>query len=875
MPLSAGTRLGPYQILAPIGAGGMGEVYSATDTRLHREVAIKVSAERFSERFDREARAIASLNHVNICTLYDVGPNYLVMELVEGPTLAERIKSGAIPLEESLKIAHQIGDALEAAHEKGITHRDLKPGNIKIKPDGTVKVLDFGLAKLSRDSAGNTDGAVGEDSPTVTMGMTQAGVILGTAAYMAPEQARGKRVDKRADIWAFGVVLFEMLTGQKLFKGEDISETLAAVIKEEPAWDSVPAKVRRLLKKCLEKDPKHRLRDIADAWDLLDNVSGDAPASVMQPRSLLWPALAAAMALIAVAVGFGWWRATRPVEHPLVRLDVDLGPDVSLNVSGSPSGQRVIISPDGSRLVYLASVAGGRPKLFIRRLDQPNATELPGTEDARSPFFSPDGRSIGFLAGDKINKISVEGGAVVPVSGVPGITGGSNATWSDDGIFFSRPFAGVVRIPAAGGSPTPVTELINGEFGHLVPQVLPGGKAVLFAAYPAPAADGASIDVVSLDNHRRKKLLAGAASPRYVPTGHLLYMNKGVLFAVAFDPDRLETHGEAIPILDDVAGGGALNEAGQFDFSQTGTLIYLKGHGPAGQSMSVLQWLDSGGKKQPLVPKPGVYFTPSFSPDGKKLALSIREGSSRDIQVYDLQRETWTKLTFGDGDYGRPIWSPDGNYIVFGSTKGMFWTRADGGQPQQLTSSTEAQYPTSFSPNGKQLAFYEQGAAPPQIWTVPLEDQAGQLKARKPEPFLKSQFSDGLAMFSPDGRWLAYQSNKSGQYEVYVQGQGRTETVSNGGGQNPVWSRNGHELLYQAGDQMMAVSYAVNGDKLVLDKPRVWAAKLGGTQWDLAPDGKPVAVVTPLDAPEAPKQDHEVVFLQNFFDYLRQHVPTK
>jgi serine/threonine-protein kinase len=418
--------------------------------------------------------------------------------------------------------------------------------------------------------------------------------------------------------------------------------------------------------------------------------------------------------------------------------------------------------------------------------------------------------------------------------------------------------------------------LENGEFGHLLAQVLPGGKAVLFAAYPTASANGTGIEAVSLDNHRRKKLLPGGASPLYVASGHLLYVNKGVLFAVPFDADRLETRGEAVPILNDVATAGGLNEAGQFDVSQTGTLVYVKGQGGGGFPVSGIQWLDSGGKTQPLIAKPGSYFDPSLSPDGKKLAVAVGEGSNRDIQVYDLQRETWTKLTFGDGNYARPIWSPDGNYIVFGSTgRGIFWTRADGGQPQSFTSGPAAQYASSFSPDGKTLAFYESGSALAQIWTVRLEEQGGTLKAGKPEQFLKSQFYDSRPAFSPDGRWLAYQSGGTGpaESELYVQGQGQRETVSNRG-QYPVWSRNGHELLYQAGDQILAVSYSVKGDKLVLDKPRVWAAKLGGAQWDLAPDGKRVVVATPVETAEAPKQEHEVVFLENFFDELRRRVPV-
>src|SRR6266852_821135 len=391
MPLSAGDKLGPYEILAPIGKGGMGAVYRAHDPRTGRDVAVKVSAERFSERFDREVRAVASLNHPNICHLYDVGPNYLVMELVEGSTLAERIKEGPIPGEEALAIAKQIVEALDAAHEKSIVHRDLKPGNVMLKPDRSVKVLDFGLAKIGPRTASSGDEQDVEHSPTISMAATQAGVILGTAAYMSPEQARGKAVDKRADILAFGVVLYEMVTGKRLFQGEDLTETLAAVVKEKPDLSDAPPQVRRLIQRCLEKDPRKRLRDIGDVWELLDEEAPVVPGAPEAPSGwkpvLAWAA-AAIFAVVAAVALWALWRATSPVDRPLVRLDVDLGADVSLPpVAESNRGSGVAVSPDGMRLAY---VSGTPPKLFTRRLDQPKATELPGTQGAFAPFFSAD-----------------------------------------------------------------------------------------------------------------------------------------------------------------------------------------------------------------------------------------------------------------------------------------------------------------------------------------------------------------------------------------------------------------------------------------------------------------------------------------------------
>jgi serine/threonine-protein kinase len=872
MPLSPGDKLGPYEILAAIGAGGMGEVYRAHDTRLRRDVAIKVSAEHFSERFETEARAIASLNHPNVCTLHDVGPNYLVMELVEGETLAERIAQGAIPLDEALTIAKQIADALEAAHEKGITHRDLKPGNIKIKPDGVVKVLDFGLAKM-----GGTPTAKSDNSPTLTMGATQAGVILGTAAYMAPEQARGKVVDRRADIWAFGVVLYEMVTGQRLFRGEDLSETLASVIKDEPKLERVPSKVQRLVRSCLKKDPKQRLQAIGD-WSLL--LEDQAQPAKAQGTKLPW--VVAALAIIGATVAL-WvpWRSEQQVGRPLVRLDVDLGADVSLP---APSYWRtVVISPDGAGLVY---ASGSPSKLFTRRLDQPKATELPGTEGASCPFFSPDGQWIGFRSSSNLNKVPVAGGAVVPLRHLAAFWG---AAWGDDGnIIVSEYLKGLTRIPADGGPTEAVAELGGGEVALDLPQILLGGKALLFAAVPAAdaGADRDAIEVLRLADHHRKILARGGESPLYLATsgraGHLVYVNKAKLFAIPFDPDKLETHGTAVSVLEDVAydKGGV----GQFDFSAApsghGTLVYRKSSGVA-PGITVLQWVDPSGKREPLRVKPGIYEHPSISPNGKRVALTVTEGGSRDIWVYDPQRDAMTRLTFDGADHSGPTWSPDGQSVVFSSPLGIFQTRADGaGQPQALTQSKVTQ-PASFTPDGKRLAYEDWGTGSSRIWTMPLEEQEGQLKAGKPEQFFKSGFGEVAQAFSPDGRWLAYFSNESGKPEVYVRpfpppisGHGGKWLISNSGGMEARWSRTARELIYRSGDQFMAVSYTVKDDTFVPEKPRVWIDKLGGMEWDLAPDGKRVLVLTPVESAEAPKPEHEVVFLINFFDELRRRVPA-
>ena len=646
MSLSVGERLGPYETLAPVGAGGMGEVYKARDTRLGRIVAIKLCKEQFSERFEREARAVAALNHPNICQLYDVGPNYLVMEYVEGETL-----KGPLQLDEAMPIIRQLIDGIEAAHDRNIVHRDLKPANIKITPEGVVKVLDFGLAKASTpEPEGNP-----ETSPTLTLEATVAGTVLGTAAYMAPEQARGKTADKRSDVWSFGVVVYELLTGKRAFQGESVVETLGAVIHQEPDWGAVPERARRLLRWCLEKNPKRRLQAIGDARRVLEEVPErveEAPA----PSRWSWLSwsVAAALALALAVLAWASWRATRPVEHPLVRLDVDLGSEVSLPAPNAFTSN-VVLSPDGTRLVYVASVAGGRQKLYTRRLDQPQATELPGTEGAVGPFFSPDGLWVGFYTPGKISKISVEGGAVVPLTEIDLNTYGGS--WGEDGnIIVSEPIhRGLLRIPSGGGPSTVVMERANGDSGVRDPQVLPGSKAVLFVAYKgSPDPDKASIDVFTFADRRRKTVARGGVSARYLPTsnrtGYLVYANRGTLFAVPFDLERLETRGTAVPVLDDVAYGteGPAALGAKFAFSPSGTLVYRKGIGAA-SAMTTVQWLDSAGKKQPLLDKPGVYSAPRLSPDGKRLAMQVLEGSDAHIWVYDQQRDAWTKLTFGAG----------------------------------------------------------------------------------------------------------------------------------------------------------------------------------------------------------------------------------
>jgi serine/threonine-protein kinase len=901
----------------------MGEVYRAKDTKLGREVALKILPASFTNdpervaRFRREAQVLASLNHPHIAQIHGLeevnGTQFLVLELVDGESLDKRIAGGRIPVDEALSIAKQIAEALEAAHEKGIIHRDLKPANIALTKDGAVKVLDFGLAKAVETTAGLVDAMT---SPTITSPamLTGIGVILGTAAYMSPEQAKGRAADKRSDVWAFGCVLFEMLTGGQAFKGEDVSDTMAFVLTRDPDWATLPPDtprlIWRLLRRCLERDRTRRLDSAADARLEIDeamaaplgvDVGAAQPGSASRSawsRALPWT-LAASLVGLTIAVVLLWapWRAETRVDRPLLRLDVDLGAEVSLPAPIA-GGTSVVISPDGTRLVY----ASGTPvKLFARRLDQPKATELPGTQGASRPFISPDGQWVGFQASGKLNKISLEGGAVVPLGDIA-TANYAGASWSEDhNIVVSEAFGrGLLRFPAAGGAPEIVAPIGNEEIAFTLPQVLPGGKAILFASATAALdVDTLTIEVLTLADRHRKIVARGGQSPRYLPTssrvGHLVYVNRAILFAIPFDLDKLETRGTAVPVLDDVAYQSG-NGMGQFDVSRTGTLVYRRAGGGA-SGIATLQWVDPSGRKEPLQAKPGAYLYPSLSPDGKRVALVVAEGG-HDVWVYDPQRDAMTRLTVG-GFNAFPTWSPDGQSVVFASAGvGIFQTRADGAsQPQALTQTKTLRTPWSFTPDGKRLA-YSESVRNPQIWTLPLEDRGGQVKAGTPEPWLKSSFIDTNPVFSPDGRWLAYQSNESGTFEVYVRafaspssGSGGKWLISNSGGVTPRWSANGHDLVYQSGDQAMAASYTVQGDAFVAEKPRVWIPKLGGTLFDVSPDGRRVAVLTPVagyadqvnvtthidgsSSADASKQEHEVVLLLNFFDELRRRVPVK
>jgi serine/threonine-protein kinase len=878
MPLTPGTRLGPYEITAPLGAGGMGEVYKARDTRLNRLVAVKVSNEQFSERFESEAHAVAALNHSNICTLHDVGPNYLVMEYIEGTPL-----QGPLPVEQALKYAIQICDALDAAHKKGIIHRDLKPANILVTKTG-VKLLDFGLAKTVR-------GAKPPDERTLTMALTAKNEIVGTLYYMSPEQlqaqATGLEVDARSDIFSFGLVLYEMLAGKRAFEGATPASVIAAIMERPaPSVAGAPPALDRVLKTCLAKDPDDRWQTVRDLKRELEWIAG-APAEAAAAQTaaahhgfLPWVA-AGALALIAAASSWIAYRSMRPPElKPLVRLEVDLGHDVLL---GAVGGSDVIISPDGARIAYLS-----RGHLFTRRLDQPSATELAVAQGATSPFFSPDGQWIGFTANAKLRKVSVEGGAEVVLCDAGSSYTGND--WGEDGtiVMALRPSTGLFRVSAAGGAPVPITQLQGEERTHRWPQILPGGKAILFTAQNSIVGyDDASIQVVTLADRHTKTVQRGGTFGRYVAVsgdkGYLTYVNRGTLFAVPFDPVKLETSGSPVPVLPQISYSSQFGSA-KLSFSRTGTLVYRSSD--LDTSRVAIQWLGSDGKPQPLLDKPGLFVNPRLSPDGQLLAVRNELHPNSGVWIYDLRRDTLTPLAL-DTTASHPVWTPDGRYIAYGTSQGIFWIRADGGgKPQPLTQSKETQFPTSFSPDGKRLAYFQfeqQGG--PDLWTVPVKYDGQELKAGNPEVFLQSPAGARDPSFSPDGRWLAYASNESGNYQVYVRAfpdKGGRWQISTTNGTSPIFSPNGRNLFFYdvLDDRVMVASYSAKGDVFLPDKPRVWSGQNValplnasiGAQYDVAPDGKRIAAGT-YTGGSNPTDSGHVIFLENFVDELQRKVP--
>ncbi len=891
MTLVPGTRLGPYEVLSLIGAGGMGEVYRARDTRLNRDAAIKVlpgllagDRDRLS-RFEREAQMLAALNHPRIATIYgleDGGPVLgLAMELVEGPTLAERLASGPIAVAEALSLARDMAEALEYAHERGIIHRDLKPANIKITPDGSVKILDFGLAKALNPTPSSTNLA---NSPTLSVAATGAGVLLGTAAYMAPEQARGQVVDRRADIWAFGCVLYEILARRAPFPGETLTDVLASVVTREPQWDALPAetphRIVALLRRCLRKEPRDRLRDVGDARIEIEEVQKAPSAIAIEPRPAravgplrIW-LTAALVGLVLGALTVGtiarvWWTPPSRVRLP-VRLTAALPPKTSLSLG---RGAAVAISPDGLKVVFVAGT-GGRVSLYVRALDAFDSTPLTGTDGAANPFFSPDGQWVGFFAGGKLKKVALSGGQPVTLCDAP--TGRGEAWTRDDVIFFTPSSgSGLWRVSAGGGKPEEVTKRLEGELSHRWPTVLPDGRSILFTVWNDTGFEGARIVAHSLSTGQRTAIVEGGSYPRLVfadaarRTGYLVYARTSGLVAAPFDADRMQITGAAVPVLDGVVTN--LSGGAHFSLSDDGALVYVAGG--LVESERRVAMVDRNGTKRPLATIRGMSLFFQLSPDGKRLARSNPGGPNRDIWIHDIDRNTSSRLTYRDNS-SYPIWTPDGTRVIFSSglpDPNLFWRPSDGsGTDERLTTSPHAQFPNVVSPDGRFLVYVEgRATGGSDLWILPMEGD------RTPRPFLQTPFNETEAAFSPDGKWLAYQSNESGVFEVYVQAfpsGGRKRLISTEGGRWPLWSRNGREIFYRNRNGMMAVAVreepAESGAGLAVDKPRLLFEGSFEEVYSLTPDERFVVIEIDSDA-SAPTAVHVVL---DWLEDLRRRV---
>ena len=862
-------------------------MYRARDGKLGRDVAIKVLPDEFAQdterlrRFQREAKVLAALNHPNIASIYGLeqseSTHYLVLELVPGETLAERIARGPIPVDEALDIASKIAEALEAAHEQGIVHRDLKPANIMLTPDDRVIVLDFGLAKVFVDETLNGDSSMsptrlrqgfGEAGPDPT----RVGVILGTAAYMSPEQAKGKHVDKRTDVWAFGAVLYEMLTGKRAFAGEGISDTLAYVLTKEPEWERLPgetpAALIQALRLCLKKDPKHRVHHMADARLAIDGEFETTTKVSSQPAGWRPSWAIAATLAFATVTGTAIWNLRPDPPRPVARFALALPPDASLTALFS----RVLaISPDGTRLVYSAN-----QQLYLRTMDQMEATPLRGTEGGHTPFFSPDSEWVGFQSQAELKKIPIGGGAPVSLCNANLIYG---ARWgADDTIVFGQPGIGILQVSANGGTPEVLVPLEAPGETIYGPQVLPGGNAVLFTHRVGSTWDDAHIVVYSLESGERKVLIDGGGDARYVPSGHLVYVLGETLFAVRFDVDRLEVIGGSVPMVEGVMGSLGSRGAAQFSFSDTGSLVYLSG---LALDNRTLVWVGRDGREEPLTAEPRRYTYPRMSPDGTQLALDVRD-QENDIWIWHFERETLTRFTFGAGSEHYPAWTPDGRRVAFDSTRdgprNIYWKSADGtGVVEQLTESEMAPTPYTFSPDGERLVFREtEPGAGPSVGVL--------LRDGSSEKLLSAEYNQINAEISPDGGFLAYQSNESGRDEIYVRPFPDVEAgrwqISASGGTQPLWARDGQELFYRApGGELVAVrirtdpSFVPSKAEVVVSEHSYFAG-LSGRTYDISPDGTRFLMIK-VGGPDDEASPTELILVQNWFEELERLVPTE
>lgn len=865
-----GNTVGDYRVEQKLGAGGMGEVYLARDLRLGRDVAIKALPEAFARdpqrlaRFEREAQLLAALNHPNIAAIHGLedsgATKFLVLELVPGLTLAERLKAGRPPLDELVAIFRQIADALAAAHERGIVHRDLKPSNVKVTPEGRVKLLDFGLAKEVALAAASPSAVDLSHSPTMTAGPTQVGLFLGTAAYMSPEQVRGKPVDRRADVWAFGCVLYEALAGRQPFAGETLSDSIAAILGREPDWSALPPDtaepLRRLLRRCLEKDRDRRLHDLTDARLDLDEAlasSKQATPTIAAPltarRSSAWllPWTVTALALTAAILSMTVARPRNRASIQPASLSIALA--ATAPVSGVFPGRSIAVSPDGTLMAYVGGTSGNE-QLLLRRLDTFEAKAVAGTAGAETPFFSPDGNFIGFFANGKLRTVSLLGGTPAVLADVSQARGG---VWGPDGYIYFTPAmdAGIFRVPATGGQAEAVTrpDSANGERSHRWPHFLPGGDALLISVEIAGSAsfDEARIAAVPLKTRKLHALAQGGSDASYL-SGHLIFGRGGSLMSAPLDIQQMRL--AAAPtiavqgVITDPATGAAHYASGG------GHLYFLPGGTRAWQFDLV--WVNRKGAERSAASAVRPWFEPRLSPDGRGVAATI-VAADDDIWVHDLGRGTFSRVTF-QGDNMSPLWSPDGRRIAYCTDNGIGVTAADGsGKAELLHESHPTTMPTSWAPDGRLIAIHELNPST-QSDIVLLEVGAAGEKARA-RPFLRTAFSEAQAVFSPDGKWIAYTSNESGRNAVYVQafpGPGGKWQVSAEGGTEPAWARSGRELFYRNGNKMMAVPVTTTpefraGKPEVLFEAFYVPGRTGVRNYDVSLDGREFLMVKSQD----------------------------
>ena len=892
MSLTSGTRIGAFEVTGRLGAGGMGEVYRARDTRLGRDVALKLLPEVFAAnperlaRFEREARTLASLNHPSIAGLHGVedsgGQLALVMELVEGEDLAVVIARGPIALDDALPIARQIADALEAAHGAGIIHRDLKPANIKVRTDGTVKVLDFGLAKALDPGDGHELPSDTAQSPTITSpAMTLRGVILGTAAYMSPEQARGKAVDKRTDVWAFGCVLYEMLTGRRAFGHDEVSDTLAYVLTKDVDWmalpPATPPPVRRLLARCLQKDRALRLRDLGDANLDLRDAAAPPSEAVADPRRtssrLALGVTLGAMAGAAITAGLLWALSPPPPARDIRRFVVTLPSGLSLVGSGLLN-RTVAVSPDGKSLAY--SALDGR--VYLRRFDSLDMVSLPIGLTAVGPIFSPDGHHIAaFGAGTaELGRIPITGGPVQPIARGAGV--GRGASWAPDGTIYlatTDPASGLLSVRDIGGELKALTtpDAAAGELDHFWPEVLPEGRAVLFTVVRNGSYD---IGVLDLASGATKVLLRGGSNAQYLATGHLLYASAGALRAVPFDPVRLELRGEpvALPLPVMITGSGVVNAAA----APNGTLVYAGGD-PITASERRLAWVDRQGREEMVESPPQPFAVPRSAPDGLRVVAHL-ERDIPDIVVLDIRRKSVRPLTLAKVPSIRPAWSVDGRWIFFRSEtegQGIYRKAADGsGATSKITPVIGDASVHSLSPDGKWLIYAQ--ISPSTLRDLWMIDPEG---AGKPQPLVVEPGDQSNAVVSPDSRWIAYHASESG--EIYVRpfpnvADGRWQVVPSGA-KWPLWSRDGKELFFVSGTSIMSVAveggptFEWNSPSRLFDVSGYsgFAGLAGPRNYDLSPDGKRFLVIKDSGLDRA--QTREFVVVENWFDELNRLAP--